>query len=86
MGYGQKEIGAAFAAAVASGAYAKVKYAGGGSKKAYALTNKQEYFAELTEAFFWQNDFYPFNKAQLATFDPQGYAAVDKAWTPPKGP
>ena len=44
--------------------------------------NHIEYFAELSEAYFWTNDFYPFNKAELEAFDPQGYAAVEGAWQP----
>ena len=57
LGYGQAEIQAAFDAAMASGIYDSVAYAGGGMQEAYATSNVQEYFAELTEAYFWENDF-----------------------------
>ena len=84
LGYGQVEIGNAYTAAVASGIYDSVQYAGGGMQPAYALNNKQEYFAELTEAYFWENDFYPFTRSQLETFDPQGFTALENAWVTPE--
>ena len=43
---------------------------------------EKEYFAELSEAWYWENDFQPFDRAELETFDPQGAAAVEAAWTP----
>ena len=67
---------------MASGLYDEVAYAGGGTAEAYATTDHIEYFAELTEAYFWENDFYPFTKAELETFDPQGYQVVQDAWQP----
>ena len=82
VGYGQAEIKAAFEAAMAAGIYEDVAYAGGGTQKAYATTNHLEYFAELTEAFYWVNDFYPFNKEELEIYDPQGFQAVVNAWVP----
>jgi hypothetical protein len=48
--------------------------------KAYALTTPQEYFAELTEAYFGKNDFYPFNRVELQKHDPKGYKMIEKAW------
>jgi hypothetical protein len=80
LGYDQLEIKSAYEAAMESGMYNNVAYAGGGTDKAYGTNNHIEYFAELTEAYFWENDFYPFQKTQLATFDPQGYQAVENAW------
>ena len=43
---------------------------------AYALSNRNEYFAEATEAFFGVNDFYPYNAFQLYALDPTGYEVV----------
>jgi len=48
--------------------------------RAYAMNNATEYFSELTEAYFGLNDFYPFTRTQLQAHDPEGYAAVEKAW------
>lgn len=47
---------------------------------AYALNSPSEYFAELTEAYFGENDFYPFTKQELKKYDPMGYQAIKKAW------
>lgn len=80
LGYEQSQIKDAYASAMASGIYANVAYAGGGMQEAYATSNAQEYFAELTEAYFWENDFYPFVKSELESFDPLGYQAVVNAW------
>ncbi|CAN5564496.1 metallopeptidase [soil metagenome] len=66
--------------AVSSGKYESVEYVRGGKKKAYALSNQHEYFAETCEAYFGKNDFYPFVKSELKSFDPEGYALVERAW------
>ena len=46
----------------------------------YALKNVKEYFAELSEAYFGENDFFPFTREQLKEYDSQGYLAVEAAW------
>lgn len=67
--------------AVNSGLYQQVaRNRGDKLWEAYAIKNKAEYFAELTEAYFGENDFYPFNRQELAAYDPQGYAAIEQAW------
>lgn len=66
--------------ALASGAYDSVDYVTGAARPAYAMTNYKEYFAELTEAYFASNDFFPFNRAELFDFDPDGYELIRQAW------
>ena len=67
--------------AVNSGLYQQVtRNSGDKLWKAYAIKNKAEYFAELSEAYFGENDFYPFNRRELAAYDPQGYGAIEQAW------
>ncbi|XGV98146.1 MAG: hypothetical protein ACAF41_04255 [Leptolyngbya sp. BL-A-14] len=70
----------AYQHAVQQGLYQSVAYVKGGKKKAYALTNETEYFAELSEAYFGKNDFYPFTRAELKTYDPVGYQLMQTAW------
>jgi hypothetical protein len=48
--------------------------------KAYAMTDPAEYFAELTEAYFGKNDFFPFTRDELETHDPVGLALMRTAW------
>jgi len=79
-GYQDKYILACYRNAVASKKYEEVAHNRGGKKRAYGLNDQMEYFAELTEAYFGENDFYPFNRAQLKEFDPEGYEMIEKAW------
>lgn len=66
--------------AVASGKYDMVPHNRGGKRKAYALNNQAEYFAELGEAYFGINDFYPFKRSELKEFDPKGYEMIERCW------
>jgi len=81
LGYDHAEIKAAYRAAVSAGTYESVLYYKGPRRRAYALQNDQEYFAEGTEAFFGTNDFYPFVRAELKEHDPRLYALIETAWT-----
>ena len=78
--HGNADVQGAFKQAVASKSYEKVLHASGREKRAYALNNQQEYFAELTEAYFGVNDFYPFVRAEVARHDPRMYKALKKVW------
>jgi hypothetical protein len=46
----------------------------------YGLTDHKEFFAEMTEAYFGMNDFFPFNRAELMTAEPQIYALMKSVW------
>ncbi|MCO4771621.1 MAG: hypothetical protein KDA24_16430 [Deltaproteobacteria bacterium] len=81
VGYGDATILGAYQDAMDAGLYDAVEYATGGIQEAYATTNVQEYFAELSEAWFWTNDFYPFDREDLLSHDPVGAAAVEGAWS-----
>lgn len=52
----------------------------GQTTKAYAATNDHEYFAELSEAYFAVNDFYPYTRTQLKAHDPEGAALIERLW------
>ncbi|MCH9686711.1 MAG: hypothetical protein K0V04_35085 [Deltaproteobacteria bacterium] len=80
FGYAHPEVLAAYEAAMAAGLYDAVEYVDGQILEAYATNNAAEYFAEISEAYFWSNDFYPFVRAELERHDPVGYAAVEQAW------
>ncbi|MFZ6712860.1 hypothetical protein [Undibacterium sp. TC9W] len=49
-------------------------------QEAYAMSNHQEYFAELSEAYFGENDFYPYQNPELKKYDAHGYAMLEKVW------
>lgn len=78
--YEQLMVRSAYLSALDSGRYEKVANHDGRSLRAYALTDAQEYFAELTEAFFSRNDYYPFVRADIEAHDPEGYQVVEAIW------
>ncbi len=74
-------------------AYAKYKKSGRGDKtllfdgtrvRHYALTNPMEFFAEMTEAYFGVNDFFPFNRAELKESEPEIEELLTHVWDSPK--
>lgn len=82
---GKKAIKNAYENALKSWLYNSVEYTPGGNmvkiqKKAYALTNELEYFAELSEAYLGRNDFYPYTKAELKKYDNVGYTLMWTIW------
>ncbi len=46
----------------------------------YATTNEREYFAVLTEAWFWLDNDFPSNRVELLSHDPVGAEVVERAW------
>ena len=67
--------------AVSTGLYQQVpRNTGDKLWSAYALNNYSEYFAELTEAYFGENDFFPFTKQELEQYDSIGDRAIEQAW------
>lgn len=76
-------IADAYRLAVASGKYVSVTYGKEGKRKAYALTDSYEYFAEMTEAYFGRNDFEPFDRNGLRAFDPVAYRLMRDVWGDP---
>jgi hypothetical protein len=86
-GFDHVKIRSVYETAHNSGKYNSVAYHRGNgeveyNKVAYAMTNPMEYFAELTEAYFGENDFYPFNREDLYAFDPLGYEVIHDIWSP----
>lgn len=47
---------------------------------AYAMENNSEYFAELTACYFFRINYYPDTRSKLKTYDPMGYALIQKLW------
>ena len=74
---------AAYKQAIERKLYDSVEYRGRERKKAYAATNPAEYFAELSEAYFGQNDFAPYTRAEFEKHDPVGFELMKKAWGEP---
>ena len=48
----------------------------------YGLTDQKEFFSEMTEAYFGTNDFFPFNRGELMTAEPEIYQLMKEIWGP----
>ncbi len=70
----------AFKRAAESKSYESVLYYDGTKKKAYAMNNDQEYFAELSEAYFGTNDFFPFVRGEVIAHDPEMARLLKEVW------
>jgi hypothetical protein len=80
LGFENAEVRACYDAAVSAKLYDSVLNVRGGKSRHYALNNAKEYFAEMTEAYFGTNDFYPFVRAELKRVDPRMYDLLEKVW------
>ena len=80
LGFNHPEIKRVFEAAKAAEIYDEVLDHAGRKVKHYALSNHKEYFAEMTEAYFGVNDFFPFVRAELKQHDPRMYSLLEKIW------
>ena len=78
--YGNDEAQANYERMMKGGKYAKVKIWHGRSGSHYARTNRMEYWAESSEAYFAVNDIYPFVRAELREHDPQMARFVERYW------
>ncbi|MEX2214655.1 MAG: hypothetical protein WD768_11035 [Phycisphaeraceae bacterium] len=77
LGFEEPRVIAAYEAAKKSGRYDKILRDKGYMIKHYAMDNHKEYFAEMVEAYFWCNDYYPFVYGELKEFDPQGFKVME---------
>lgn len=85
LGFDDPAIKTAYERAKAAGLYERVERRHGGDRpasfgRAYAMTDEKEYFAEASEAYFSRNDFFPFTREELRTYDPRVYQALEAAW------
>ncbi len=68
-----------------SGKYTSVLTSPGPMREHYGLTNAKEFFAEMTEAYFGSNDFYPFVAGELKKEEPEIFALMAEIWGPLPG-
>lgn len=86
LGFDHPEVKALYEIAKSSGDYDAVRRHDGKTVKAYAMSNEREYFAETSEAFFGRNDFFPFDRKELANYDPRMEQLLEKLWSEPIRP
>jgi hypothetical protein len=65
---------------VDSGHGDKALHVDGRMVRHYALTNHKEFFAEMTEAYFGTNDFFPFVNGELKQTEPEVFALLRDIW------
>jgi len=82
LGFDNPKIKALWQKRVDDGRYNSVLHIDGKSQRHYALTNQMEFFAEMSEAYFGMNDFYPFNRAELKREDPETFDLLREIWGP----
>jgi hypothetical protein len=82
LGFEEPRIKAAWKKFCDSGKYKSVLTSPGHMHEHYGLTNQMEFFAEMTEAYFGSNDFYPFVAGELKQAEPEIYALMAEIWGP----
>ncbi|MDX2247984.1 MAG: T9SS type A sorting domain-containing protein [Bacteroidia bacterium] len=85
LGVNYQPIIDAYNAAMSAGIYNSVPYNPGNgnapfNQPAYAKNNALEYFAEITEAYLGENDYFPFDSTDLKNHDALGFAVVKDVW------
>lgn len=83
QGFSNPQIKKVYDDEMASKRYDSVLHWDGNHVRHYAETNQMEFFSECTEAYFGQNDFYPFVNAELKTYDPEAYELMQSVWGKP---
>jgi len=82
LGFDDARVKAAWKKFRDSGCYRSVLTTPGPMREHYALTNEREFFAEMTEAYFGTNDFYPFVAGELKQAEPEIFALLRDIWGP----
>jgi hypothetical protein len=54
----------------------------GQMREHYGLVNHEEFFAEMTETYFGENDFFPFVAGELERAEPEIFALMCDIWGP----
>ena len=86
LGFDHPEIMAAWKRFGESRRYESVLQIDGRREKHYGLTDHKEFFAEMSEAYFGMNDFFPFNRAELKREEPQVFSLLLEIWGPLPSP
>lgn len=84
LGFDDPRVKECYEAYKKSGRGEKALLFDGRRVKHYGLTNEKEFFAEMTEAYFGSNDFFPFNRAELKDSEPEIYELMQRIWETPK--
>jgi hypothetical protein len=86
LGFDHPGIKAAWKRFGDSGRYESVLQIDGRMERHYGLTDHKEFFAEMSEAYFGMNDFFPFNRAELKREEPELFSLLLNIWGPLPSP
>lgn len=84
LGFDDPTILAGYFRACADTRLHSVERKPGEPQRHYGLNDQTEFFAEFTEAAFWENDFPPKERAALTAFDPSILRLIEQAWKKPR--
>ena len=82
LGFGDPRIRQAYEQFRQSGHGDAALLFNGSRVRHYGLTDHKEFFAEMTESYFGLDDFFPFNRAELLTAEPEIYQLMQAIWGP----
>jgi TolB protein len=82
LGFDEPRIRQAWSEFRDSKRYESVLMNTGDLRRHYGLTNPVEFFAEMTEAYFGENDFYPFVAGELQGAEPKLFTLLGEIWGP----
>jgi hypothetical protein len=82
LGFEEPRIKAAWKRFVDSGKYNSVLHISGRMRPHYGLVDQKEFFAEMSEAYFGMNDFFPFNAGELQREEPELFKLLVEIWGP----
>ena len=85
IGFDEPRVTAVWKKFCESGKYKSVLTSPGHMREHYGLTNQKEFFAEMTEAYFGSNDFYPFVTGELKQSEPDVFTLLEEIWGPLPG-
>lgn len=85
LGFDHPEVVAAWERAKKAGTYDRVerRFSRGRAPEQdrhYALANPQEFFAEMSEAWFGRNDYEPYDRSALIARDPETARLIERLW------
>jgi len=78
--YGNDECQKNYERMMKTKTYERVQIWHGRKGSHYGRTNRMEYFAESSEAYFAVNDIYPFVRAELRAHDPKMAGLIERYW------
>lgn len=82
LGFSNPHVTRVFEEVRDAGRLHRVSYVRGGEQPAYAANNAAEFFAEMSEAWWSTNDFFPFVRGEVMRDFPEVASLMETSWAP----